>query len=151
MGTSFARMPTGLSVGRSTIVLFVFVQSVIGVTFSRSCNPFRSINDLRDSKTPTHPNRAQLTPISEQFIMSETIKSCCYCCCTCYQSGACCAGLCCFVIPIAGLLLILAGIVVALLLGFSLIHSEAKEYTVGRLVTMLGNTTHATGPNGTVH
>lgn len=73
--------------------------------------------------------------------MGEVIKSCCYCCCTCYQSGVCCASLCCLILPIVGLLLILAGIAFAIVLAFSMIHHDSSGNTVNRLVTVLSNLT----------
>ncbi|EAT33560.1 AAEL014166-PA [Aedes aegypti] len=69
--------------------------------------------------------------------MGEVIKSCCYCCCTCYQSGLCCASLCCVLLPIIGLLLVLTGIVVAIMLAFSVGNQSSSEYTISRLLTTL--------------
>uniref|UniRef100_A0A1Q3G4F9 Uncharacterized protein n=1 Tax=Culex tarsalis TaxID=7177 RepID=A0A1Q3G4F9_CULTA len=89
--------------------------------------------------------------------MGELVKSCCYCWCTCYQSGICCVSLCCFVIPIVGLLLILAGIVYAIVLSFSIIDNDddgddvtvKKYHGLSRLLVVVGNNISQVLRNGT--
>ncbi|KAL9703621.1 hypothetical protein quinque_007139 [Culex quinquefasciatus] len=90
--------------------------------------------------------------------MGELVKSCCYCWCTCYQSGICCVSLCCFVIPIVGLLLILTGIVYAIVLSFSIVDdddgddgrgTEKQNHGLSRLLVLVGHNISQVLRNGT--